>query len=177
MERIIFIPWENVSLVVPEKEDFDVMYKAMNNVNIIKYLRPIQFYTKEMEQKFLDTVLNWEHKMLVIMKNDTREIIGSIWFNEFSENNRSWKIWMTLYDEKFFWKWYWSEALKLFLKYSFEYLWLNKVKLHVFSHNERAIKSYEKCWFKKVWVLKEETYIMWKYEDENIMEILRSEYK
>lgn len=176
MERIIFIPWENVSLVVPEKEDFEVMYRAMNNVNITKYLMPTRYYTKEQEQKFLDDILAWDRKFFVIMQNETKNIIWSIWFNDFSENNRNWKIWMTLYDEENFWKWYWSEALKLFLKYSFEYLWLNKVKLHVFSNNERAIKSYEKCWFKKIWVLKEETYIMWKYEDEIIMEILRSEY-
>lgn len=102
MERIVFISWENVSLVTPEKEDLEVMYRWINNVNISKFLWPIKYYTKVQEEKFLDSVLNWEHKLFVIMENETKEIIGWIWFNEFSENNRNWKMWMTLYDESKF---------------------------------------------------------------------------
>ena len=111
------------------------------------------------------------------MLNKTKEIIWGIWFNDFSEFDRNWVIWISLYDEAKMWKWYWSEAMDLFLKYSLEYLWLNKVKLNVYSFNERGIKSYEKCWFKKVWVLKEEKYILWKYEDLIYMEVLNKEWK
>lgn len=176
MERVVFISWKNVSLVIPEKEDLEVMYSWINNLNISKFLGPIKHYTKVQEERFLDSVLNWEHKLFVIMENSTKEIIWWVSFNEFSENNRNWLLWITLYREDKMSKWYWSEALKLFLKYSFEYIWLNKVKLRVFCENSRAIKLYEKCWFKKVWTLKEEVYVMWEYKDEYIMEIMRGDY-
>lgn len=177
MERIIFVPGEKVSLVIPEKQDLEVMYKAINNINIIKYLQPIRHNTRETEEKFLNDKLEQADKFFVIMLNDTKEIIGSIWFNEYDVISRNGVIWISLYDETKMWKWYGSEAMKLFLKYAFEYIWVQKVKLNVFSNNERAIISYQKSWFREVWVFKEETYIMWKYQDSIAMEMLRSEYE
>ncbi len=176
MERIIFVPWDRVSLVIPEKQDFEVMYKWINNINIIKYLQPIRHNTRETEEKFLSDKLEKADKFFVIMKNDTKEIIGSVWFNEFDDISRNWLIWITLYDESMMWKWYWTEGMNLFLKYAFEYLGYHKVRLNVFGSNLRAKKSYEKSWFKTVWVFKDEVYIMGKYEDSIAMEMLRSEY-
>ncbi len=77
MERIIFVPWERVSLVIPEKQDFDVMYTAINNVNIIKFLQPIRHNTKETEEKFLNSKLEnadsekfeFLKKMLILCEN------------------------------------------------------------------------------------------------------------
>lgn len=177
MERIVFVPWERVSLVIPEKQDFDIMYTAINNVNIIKFLQPIRHNTKETEEKFLNSKLENADKFFVIMLNDTKEIIGSVAFNEYDVNNRNWIIWICLYDESKMWKWYGSEGLNLFLKYAFEYIGANKVKLNVFANNPRAIASYKKCWFREVWIFKEDAYIMWEYVDSIAMEILKIEWK
>lgn len=176
MDRVVFVSWERISLVIPDRVDLEVMYKWINNVNILKFVWFIKYYTKEMEEQYLNSILDWSNKMFMIMENDTKEIIGWVWFHEYSEFSRNWTLWIALYNEDKMSKWYGSEAVKLFLKYSFEYLGLNKVKLRVFSNNLRAIKAYERCGFKIVWTLKEDTYIMWKYEDEYIMEIMRSEY-
>jgi hypothetical protein len=37
-------------LVIPEKQDLDIMFKAINNINISKFLWPIKHYTKENEE-------------------------------------------------------------------------------------------------------------------------------
>lgn len=177
MERVVFVPWERVSLVITEKQDFEVMYKAINNVNILKNLNYIKHNTKETEEKFLNEILDKASKFFVIMLNETKEIIGSVAFNEFDDISRNWLIWITLYDESKMWKWYWTEAMNLFLKYAFEYLWYHKVRLNVFGSNLRAKKSYEKSWFRTVWVFKDEVYVMWKYEDSIAMELLRSEWE
>ncbi len=177
MERVVFVPGERVSLVIPEKQDLEVMYKGINNINIIKYLQPIRHNTRETEEKFLNDKIEKADKFFVIMQNDTQEIIGSVGFNEFDDISRNWLIWICLYDENKLWKWYGSEAMKLFLKYAFEYIGYNKVKLQVFSNNPRAIASYKKCWFKEVGVFKEEVYIMWKYEHSIAMEMMRNEWE
>jgi len=176
MERIIFINWERISLVIPEKQDLEVMYKAINNVNIIKYLQPIRHNTRETEEKFLNDKIEKADKFFVIMQNDTNEIIWSVWFNEFDDISRNGIIWICLYDESKMSKWYGSEAMNLFLKYSFEYIWYNKVKLQVYSNNPRAISSYKKCWFREVWTFKQDLYIMWEYVDNIAMEMLRNEW-
>ncbi len=177
MERVVFVPGERVSLVIPEKQDLEIMYRWINNINIIKYLQPVRHNTRETEEKFLNEKLEQADKFFVIMINETKEIIGSIWFNEFDAISRNGIIWISLYDETKMWKWYGTEAMKLFLKYAFEYIGTHKVKLSVFSTNSRAIASYKKCWFKEVWVLKEDVYVMWKYEDHVMMEIMKYDYE
>lgn len=175
MERVVFVPWERVSLVIAEKQDLETMYRAINNINIIKYLQPIRHNTRETEEAFLNNILQNGEKFFVIMLNDTKEIIWSIWFNEYDEKSRRGIIWICLYYEDKLWKWYWTEAMKLFLKYSFEYIWANKVVLNLFANNQRALKSYQKNWFRIVWIFKEDCYLMGKYEDNISMEMLKSE--
>lgn len=37
-DRIIILDWENISLVVPEKQDIEIWYKWLNNPEIQAYL-------------------------------------------------------------------------------------------------------------------------------------------
>lgn len=53
---------------------------------------------------------------------------------------------------------------------------INKVKVFVYSFNERAVKSYEKCGFVREGVLRQEMFRDGKYNDEYVMGILRDEY-
>ena len=177
MERIVFVPWERVSLVVPEKQDFELMYRAINNVNILKNLNYVMHNTRETEEKFLNWVLEKAQKFFMIMLNETKEIIGGVSFNESDDISRNGLIWITLYDETKMWKGYGTDAMKLFLKYAFEYIWYHKVRLNVFWNNLRAQKAYQKVGFRTVWVFKDEVYIMWEYVDSIAMEMLRSEWE
>lgn len=176
MERIVFISWEKVSLVIPEKKDFSLLLQAANNINITQYWGPISHRTYESEDKYLQNILEWNKKFFMIMLNDSRKVIGSVSFHEYDDVSRQWTIWISLYDEQELWKWYGTEAMGLFLKYSFEYLWAHKVKLYVFWQNQRAIASYKKNGFREVWVFKEDVYIMWKYQDRVAMEMLKSDW-
>lgn len=177
MERVKLISWEKISLVIPEMEDLEVMLHWINNIDISKNLWPIKHQTRISEEKYLKSLIDERKKQFMIMINKTQEIIGSVWFNEYSEISRNWLIWICIYSENNLWKWYWTQAMNLFLKYVFEYLWYHKVKLNVFTDNKRAINSYKKSWFRKVWIHKEDVYIMWEYKDHLSMELLRSEYK
>lgn len=177
MDRVVFIYWEKVSLVVPESEDVDVMYRGINNINISKYVWSIAFHTLESEMDYLDREMKPDAHFLVIMHNKSEEIIWGIRFDKMDQFARIAEVWIAIYDEDMLWKWYGTEAMKLMLKYGFEYLWLHKVKLQLLANNPRAQKSYEKAWFSVVGRLKQDTYRMWEYVDVIIMEILRSEYK
>ncbi|WP_278279566.1 GNAT family protein [Clostridium sp. DMHC 10] len=53
---------------------------------------------------------------------------------------------------------------------------MHKVKLRVFSFNERAIKSYEKCGFKVEGILKDEIFKDGKYYDEVLMAVFEKEF-
>ena len=62
------------------------------------------------------------------------------------------------------------------LRFAFDEMNLNRVSLHVFEFNERAIACYEKCGFKLEGRLREAHFADGKYSDELIMGILRHEF-
>lgn len=108
--------------------------------------------------------------------NKSKKIIGNIGLNSIDDFTRKASMWIAIFDKKNQDKWYGTGAIELLLEYVFDYLWFNKLKLNYIKFNDRVAKVYEKCWFKKVWVLKEESYIMWEYHDEVYMEIMRKDY-
>lgn len=176
MDRIIAMKWEKISLIIPEKPDVDVMFKAMANWEITKYTWTIWVWHKENEEDYYEHLIKSKAHFFMIMENWTKEVIWWIWFHKYDVVSRNWEIWIMLYKEEVLSKWYWSEAMKLFLKYVFEYLWVNKVKLLVFSNNPRWLKSYLKCGFKEVGRLRQEKYLCWEYVDSIIMDMLSEEY-
>ncbi len=66
--------------------------------------------------------------------------------------------------------------MKLICFFGFIILDLRKIKLEVFKENKSAIKCYQKVGFRKVGVLKEETFHLGKYKDLVIMELLSKEF-
>ena len=85
-------------------------------------------------------------------------------------------LWVLLWDKQEQNKWFWTETISLMLKYWFEVLGLHKIKLEALETNSRAIRVYEKCWFKEYWRAKEEHFDWDKYFDTVWMEILRKDY-
>lgn len=70
-----------------------------------------------------------------------------------------------------------TEAMQLLVRFVFEQMNLRRIKLQVFSFNERAIKSYEKAGFKVEGILRQELFRNGKYHDVIQMSILRHEYE
>ena len=79
--------------------------------------------------------------------------------------------------EKTFWnQGYGSEATRLALKHGFETLNLNRIFLHVYESNPRAMRAYEKVGFVKEGIMREARYINGVYINVVLMSILRSEW-
>jgi len=79
--------------------------------------------------------------------------------------------------EKQYWnQGYGREAARLMLKHGFEDLNLNRIYLHVYETNPRAVRSYEAAGFKREGVLREAVYKNGKYLDVILMSVLHSEW-
>jgi len=74
-------------------------------------------------------------------------------------------------------KGYGTEAMQILMAFAFDQMNINKLRLNVYSFNERAIKSYEKCGFIREGVLRQEIFRDGKYYDTIVMGILRAEYQ
>ncbi|TFF88091.1 MAG: N-acetyltransferase, partial [Promethearchaeota archaeon] len=69
------------------------------------------------------------------------------------------------------------EVVKLFLRYCFEELNLNKVSAEIFNINERSYRCAEKAGMKLEGKLKDDAYIDGKYYDSLCYSILEREWK
>ena len=71
---------------------------------------------------------------------------------------------------------YGTEVMRLLLKHGFETLNLNRIYLHVFATNLRAIRCYEKAGYVPEGRLREAEFKNGQYVDFIVMSVLRSEY-
>lgn len=80
--------------------------------------------------------------------------------------------------EKLLWnQGYGTEVTRLMLNYGFGMLNLNRIFLHVYETNPRAIRAYEKVGFVKEGVLRQALYRNGSYINVWLMSVLRSEWK
>jgi diamine N-acetyltransferase len=102
--------------------------------------------------------------------------IGNIGLHQADWINRSAEFGIFIGDKSFWNKGYGSEATRLMLKHGFETLNLNRIDLHVFETNPRAIHVYEKIGFVLEGRLRQATYRNGRYGDDLLMSMLRSEW-
>lgn len=179
-ERVKILTWENISLVVPEKQDVDLWYRWVNDIETSAFIL-VTFWKityREDEEDYYEKMRNEKDGVVFcIYLEKEKKVIWNVWLSKISYMDMNCMLWISIFDKDNQDKWYGTEAMKLVLKYAFEVLGLNKVKLNYVDFNTRAKKIYEKLWFKEVWRLKNEKYMMWKFHDDVIMEIFKEEFK
>ena len=180
MKRIIIVEYKNICLVAPEKEDIDIIFPEFNNRETCKFLDQDDFswwvLPKLREEKFLTEQMSKHWHFMCIYKKDTEEIVWTISLHTVSERHRYATPWITIFSS-FRNQWIWQQAMRLILKYAFEFQWFHKINLYVWGTNIWWIKCYEKCWFTTIWTHKEHFWDYNNYVDVVDMEILVNEYE
>lgn len=179
-ERVKILTWERISLVVPEKQDIELWYRWVNDIETALYIWS-NFWKviyRENEEEFYDNLIKEkDNNTFCIYIEKESKVVWYIALTDINYRDRNASILIAIFDKENQNKWYWTEAMKLILKYAFEVLWLNKVQLWYLWTNVRAKKVYENIWFKEVWRLRDDVYAMWKFHDKVIMEIFKEEFK
>jgi diamine N-acetyltransferase len=75
------------------------------------------------------------------------KLIGTFAFDSIDWRNRSSEFGIMIGDKTCWNKGYGTEAVRLLAQYGFKTLNLNRIFLHVFENNARAIRAYEKAGF------------------------------
>ena len=158
------IKGEKVSLRPITLKDTDLIIKWRNNPDVITsfvYQKPL---TKSEHVKWMKTkVLSGEAVQYIIMTNTDNIPIGSVYFRDIDNENRSAEYGIFIGNKYYFSKGYGSETAKLFLDFGFNVLHFHRIFLRVFSDNERAIKSYLNAGFLKEGIAKDMIFQNGKY--------------
>lgn len=160
------------------KEDTKLAHEYINDEDVKKNLivgipYPVTLHE---EEKWIESqsAFKTEYSFAIEIL-ESGEYIGGCGVNKVDWKNSVAEIGIFV-AKKFWGKGYGTDAMKLLVKFVFEQININKVKLNVYSFNKRAIKCYEKSGFKLEGVLRREMFRDGKYHDIHVMGILKDEY-
>ena len=169
----------HVRLRAYSKEDLPKAQEYLNNPKVGASLRPtILFpYRLEDEESWYNT-LNANSTSgynFAIERKEDAAYMGGCGVHQINAKNRHVSVGIFL-GHQFWGKGYGTDAMRVLVDFCFQEINLHKVKLEVFSYNERAIRSYQKVGFIEEGVLREEVYRHGKYHDCHLMSIFRKDW-
>lgn len=170
---------EKIRLREYMREDMPCALAYLNDPEVKRFLKPrIPFpITMEEQMKWYECNSSSKDKYsFAIEAIEDGRYIGGCGINETDWKNSSVVIGIFIGDKKLWGKGYGYDAVKVLIEFIFLQMNINKIKLSVYAFNERAIKCYEKCGFKREGTLRQEIFRDGKYHDEHIMAILREEF-
>ena len=104
------------------------------------------------------------------------KLIGSLAFINIDWRNRASEFGIMIGDKTYWNQGFGTEAVQLLVKHGFNTLNLNRIYLHVFENNPRAIRAYEKAGFIHEGRKRQAEFKDGKYIDVLVMSMLREEF-
>lgn len=170
---------EKVKLRAYKREDVTRACEFVNDSEVKLHLvSDIPYPTMfEQELKWIEEQINLKDGYnFAIEALEEGKYIGGCGIFRIDWLNRTTMVGIMIGDKDYWNKGYGTDAMKVLIKFIFEHMNLNKIKLNVFGFNKRAIKCYEKCGFKVEGVLKQELFRDGQYYDEYAMALLKEEW-
>ena len=99
----------------------------------------------------------------------TKKLIGTCQLHSISAVHRHAELQIRIGDVKQRGHGYGTDAVQLLLKFGFDDLNLHRIFLHVFADNKAAVRTYEKCGFKREGILRHAAHIDGRYVDDVLM--------
>lgn len=169
-----------VKLRAYKEEDIENATKFINDEETKKFLcigTPFPMTKWEEESWVKSKKVGADNTYDFAIENlENGKYIGGCSINECDNKNRNCIIGIMIGDKQCWSKGYGSDALNVLIKFIFEELNLEKIKLSVFGFNERARACYKKVGFKEEGIFKKEIFRNGKYHDEIRMAIFREEW-
>ncbi|GMQ58838.1 GNAT family protein [Vallitalea sediminicola] len=161
------------------KSDVETAQKYINDKELKKNLNPgIPFpFTLQDEEKWFEsnTALKDTYNFAIETLEDNI-YIGGCGINQVDWKNSNVEIGIFIGNKEYWNKGYGTDAMNVLIRFIFNEMNINKIKLDVYSFNDRAMRCYEKCGFKKEGVLRQELYREGRYHDIIAMGLLKEDY-
>jgi RimJ/RimL family protein N-acetyltransferase len=148
-----------------------------NDPEVTRYLLRCRPMSVGAEEEFLRRLASNESDLILgVVLKDNDQLIGTVGLHP-EYRARSARFGIALGDKE-----YWDRGIGtgvtwLVMNHAFEALNLNRVSLHVYEFNRRAVHVYEKVGFRTEGRLRQETYRDGRYWDVIAMGLLRSEWE
>ncbi|MGL4990536.1 MAG: GNAT family N-acetyltransferase [Sarcina sp.] len=162
-----------------KREDVIRAHKFINDYDISRVISTEAIYPMSLEEEehFIATNkssdLNYN---FAIESLESGEYIGGCGIHKVDSKNRICEIGIFIGDKNLWGKGFGTDALETLINFIFNELNLEKIKLAVYSFNDRAIKCYKALGFEEEGTLKREIFREGKYHDVILMAMFREDY-
>lgn len=166
----------NVYLRPIEFADTNLIVTWRNNPRVKQNFIFQENFTYSMHEKWMKTkVLTGEVVQYIIIEKKSGKPVGSVYYRDINNNNRSAEYGIFIGDDNMIGKGYGTETAKLFIDFGFKKLGLHRISLRVLDNNKPAYKSYVSAGFKIEGVFRDMEFINGKYVNIIFMSILESD--
>ena len=172
---------KKVRLRAIEREDIPTFVRWLNDREVTRYLLVNSPFSKAMEEQWFEGQLKRppaEGQVLAIEVQSGEEWmpVGNVGLHNVDSIGRSAEFGIFI-GEKAYWNQGWGKkATRLMLKHGFENRSLNRIYLHVYENNPRAVKAYETAGFVREGVLRQAVFKNGRYLDLIVMSVLSNEW-
>jgi RimJ/RimL family protein N-acetyltransferase len=176
--RNVHVIGERVYLRPLERSDAPLLAAWFNDPVVTENLQMRRPVNLDFEEEFLSNLWRDEHRVVLgIALCDGDGLIGTTGVEEIDFVNRQAHFGLAIGARGEWGKGYGTETTRLMVGYAFRHLNLNRVALHVYETNPRAIRTYERIGFQREGVLRQARWQATRFVDTIIMAILRQDWQ
>lgn len=171
---------ESVYLRPAERADLPTFVRWMADAETTRNLAVRSPFSLAMEERWFDRILAEHgkaqfHFVICLLADD--RAIGTVGFHHVDYENGGAEFGIAIGEKSEWNKGYGTDALNAICDFGFGELRLERIYLHVFDYNARAMRSYEKSGFVREAVLRRSRWHRGVHHDVMLMAILRSEWE
>ena len=153
------------------------LFKWINQREDVVFNSPYRPITRSQHRKWFEAIIrNREVVIFGIHKKAGRRLIGVCQLHSISSIHRNAELQIRIGDKGERGNGYGRESVKMLVEFGFKDLNLERIGLHVFATNGRAIGLYKKAGFKVEGRLRRAAHIDGSYVDIILMGMLRNEW-
>ena len=169
---------ELVRLRALESTDVERAFAWINDREVIRYLDARYPMSHADEERWLGEAPTNGFANGVRLAIETKDgvHIGSLDLHAARPEDRKAGLGIMIGDKAYWQNGYGTDAIVTLLRFAFDEMNLNRVWLHVFEFNERAIACYQKCGFREEGRLRQHHFSEGRYWDVLAMGVLREEF-
>ncbi|MDD4516628.1 GNAT family N-acetyltransferase [Massilibacteroides sp.] len=160
-----------------EPEDLELLYKWENDASLWTLggtVSPYSYYIlKEYIAESYKDIYEQKQQRLMITLNESGKTIGMIDLYDFDPHNSRAGVGI-LIDTDFQGKGYAGQAVKLIIDYSFSFLKLHQLYVHIPTDNITSKKLFTSCGFKESGIVKDWNSVSEGFSDVCIMQLINS---
>lgn len=167
-----------VRLRALEPADLERCYRWVNDGEVTHYLSLRYPLSMADEERWLrEGPANGFAGVRLAIETRDGVHIGNMGLHQPNAEDRKAALGIMIGEKDYWSNGYGTDAIVTLLRFAFREMNLNRVWLHVFEFNERAIACYKKCGFQEEGRLRQHRYSEGRYWDVLVMAILREEFE